>query len=83
MAGVIWVWNPTADSDGFGIPAKKARDSATFYPDFLIWKDDLCWALDRTGRHLLDEKVRGKLVALGTPKTASSFGAEWSRSSVL
>ncbi len=71
VAGVIWVRNPTTDSQGFGIPLpKKVRDSATFYPDFLVWKDDLCWALDTTGRHLLDEKVRGKLVELGTPKTA-------------
>lgn len=71
VKGVIWVRNPTTESQGFGIPLpKKVGDSSTFYPDFLIWKKDVCWAVDTTGRHLLDEKVRGKLVALETPRMA-------------
>ncbi len=61
----------TRESQGFGIPLpKKVGDSSTFYPDFLIWKKGVCWAVDTTGRHLLDEKVRGKLVALETPRMA-------------
>ena len=32
--------------------------------------DDLCWAIDTTGRHLLNAKVRGKLIALDQPKVA-------------
>jgi type III restriction enzyme len=71
VKGVIWHRNPTTESQGFGIPLpKKVGDSSTFYPDFLIWKKDICWAVDTTGRHLLDEKVRGKLVALATPRMA-------------
>jgi type III restriction enzyme len=71
VPGVIWARNPTTDSQGFGVPLhKKVRDSATFYPDFLIWKNDVCWAVDTTGRHLLDEKIRGKLVVLETPRMA-------------
>jgi type III restriction enzyme len=71
VKGVIWVRNPATASQGFGIPLpKKVGDSSTFYPDFLIWKRVLCWAVDTTGRHLLDEKVRGKLVALETPRMA-------------
>ncbi len=71
VRGIIWHRNPPNDSQGFGIPLpKKVGDSSTFYPDFLMWKKDLCWAVDTTGRHLLDEKVRGKLVALETPRMA-------------
>ncbi len=71
VKGIVWYRNPSNESQGFGIPLpKKVGDSATFYPDFLIWKKDVCWAVDTTGRHLLDEKVRGKLVALETPRLA-------------
>jgi type III restriction enzyme len=71
VKGVIWTRNPANESQGLGIPLpKKVGDSSTFYPDFLIWKKDVCWAVDTTGRHLLDEKIRGKLVELGTPRIA-------------
>lgn len=36
----------------------------------LLWLDADCWAIDTTGPHLLDEKVRGKLLTLQTPKLA-------------
>jgi type III restriction enzyme len=68
---VIWVRNPPTDRQGFGVPLpKKVGESSTFYPDFLIWRDDICWAVDTTGRHLLDEKIRGKLVSLENPRMA-------------
>jgi type III restriction enzyme len=71
VSGAIWTRNPSTSNQGYGIPLpKKVRESATFYPDFLVWKDDVCWAIDTTGRHLLDEKVRGKLVALESPRMA-------------
>jgi type III restriction enzyme len=71
IKGVIWTRNPPTSNQGFGIPLpKKVGDASTFYPDFLLWKKDTCWAVDTTGRHLLDEKVRGKLIALETPKVA-------------
>jgi type III restriction enzyme len=71
IKGVVWTRNPTTDAQGFGIPLpKKVGDSSTFYPDFLLWKKDVCWAVDTTGRHLLDEKVRGKLVVLESPRMA-------------
>lgn len=71
VKGVTWVRNPTTESQGYGIPLpKKVGDSSTFYPDFLIWKKGVCRAVDTTGRHLLDAKVRGKLFALETPKLA-------------
>ncbi len=71
IKSIIWTRNPATESQGFGIPLpKKVGESSTFYPDFLIWHEDLCWAIDTTGRHLLNEKVRGKLVALETPRMA-------------
>ncbi len=71
VRGVTWVRNPTTESQGYGVPLpKKVGDSLTFYPDFLIWRKDVCWAVDTTGRHLLDAKVRGKLFALESPKMA-------------
>ena len=70
-SGVTWMRNPVTANHGYGIPLpKKVGDSSTFYPDFLVWSRGVCWALDTTGRHLLDEKVRGKLVALGEPRMA-------------
>jgi type III restriction enzyme len=71
VKGVTWVRNPTTESQSYGVPLpKKVGDSSTFYPDFLIWKKRVCWAVDTTGRHLLDAKVRGKLFALKTPNMA-------------
>jgi type III restriction enzyme len=71
VRGVTWARNPTTESQGYGIPLpKKVGDSSTFYPDFLVWKKGECWAVDTTGRHLLDAKVRGKLFALESPKMA-------------
>jgi type III restriction enzyme len=68
---LIWARNSATAALGFGIPLPtKVRDSATFYPDFLVWIGEICWAIDTTGRHLLDEKVRGKLITLGLPKMA-------------
>ncbi len=71
IEGAVWVRNPAFASRGYGIPLpRKVGDSATFYPDFLVWLDADCWAIDTTGPHLLDEKVRGKLLTLQTPKLA-------------
>lgn len=71
VKGITWVRNPTTGSQGYGVPLpRKVGDSLTFYPDFLIWRKAECWAVDTTGHHLLDAKVRGKLFALGSPKMA-------------
>jgi type III restriction enzyme len=71
VAGVVWTRNATSAASGYGIPLpKKVGDSSTFYPDFIAAKKGVIWAIDTTGRHLLDEKVRGKLISLGTPRLA-------------
>lgn len=67
----VWVRNADAGASGYAVPlVAKAGGSLRFFPDFLWWPDGpsgACWALDTTGAHLLQEKVRGKLVALGAP----------------
>jgi type III restriction enzyme len=72
IATGVWARNPSTSTQGFGIPLPtKVDDSSRFYPDFLWWvTDSLCWALDTTGRHLLNAKVRGKLIALDQPRVA-------------
>lgn len=65
-----WMRNPpSAGSGGYGIPLPvKVVDSETFYPDFLWWVDETCWAIDTTGIHILPGKVRGKLLDIDLPK---------------
>lgn len=55
------------------MPFLRVGESLRFFPDFLWWPDGaggVAWAIDTTGRHLLQEKIRGKLVDLGQPKMA-------------
>jgi type III restriction enzyme len=67
----VWMRNTASAELGFGIPLPiKVGDSTRFYPDFLWWIDGVCWAIDTTGRHLLSDKVRGKLIGLEQPKVA-------------
>ena len=65
-----WVRNaPTRALGGYGVPMPvQVAGSQTFFPDFLWWVDETCFAIDTTGVHLLDAKVRGKLLALTNPK---------------
>jgi type III restriction enzyme len=67
----VWARNPPTPHLGFSVPLPtKVGESKSFYPDFLWWVDDICWAIDPTGRHLLEEKIRGKLVAMMSPRVA-------------
>jgi len=63
-----WARNP-ARGDGYGIQLPvKVGTSNTFYPDFLCWVGNTCYAIDPTGAHILNEKVRGKLLTIDHPK---------------
>jgi len=70
----VWARNADSGGRGYHIPLPfKVGDSLKFFPDFLWWPegpDGMTWAVDTTGRHLLQEKIRGKLVALERPKLA-------------
>ncbi len=64
----VWARNPARGS-GYGIQLPvKVGTSNTFYPDFLWWIGNTCYAIDPTGAHILNEKVRGKLLAIPNPK---------------
>lgn len=65
----VWCRNPSTPGLGFGIPLpmKVDRGSSHFYPDFLWWIGAECYAVETTGRYLLDAKVRGKLLPITEP----------------
>lgn len=64
----VWARNPARGSGyGIGLPVKVGT-SNTFYPDFLWWIGETCFAIDPTGAHILNEKVRGKLLTIPKPK---------------
>lgn len=61
-------WARNKDRLDYGIPLPmKSASSSTFYPDFLWWVNGTVWAIDPTGKHILDEKIRGKLLAVPEP----------------
>lgn len=70
----VWLRNADSGSLGYSIPLPfKVGDSLRFFPDFLWWPNGSsgkALAIDTTGRHLINEKIRGKLVALDQPKVA-------------
>ncbi len=71
--GYQWVRNP--ENGGFYIPLLEKGDTYRFFPDFLVWKDGLVFAIDPKGGHLLrkdawrkvlnimDEKGRRRVLA--------------------
>lgn len=70
----VWLRNADNGSLGYSIPLPfKVGESLRFFPDFIWWpkgRDETAWALDTTGRHLINAKIRGKLVALHHPSVA-------------
>lgn len=68
-AGLPWVRNPARS--GYGIPLITPGTTSTFYPDFLVWKDDAVVAIDTTGGHLLPDKTVRKLLTIHTGNAVS------------
>ena len=58
-SGHTWHRNPS--SGGFHIPLLSEGDTASFFPDFIVWKGDLVYCLDTKGSHLLSDAVARKL----------------------
>lgn len=54
-----WHRNPSAG--GFSIPLLSEGDTASFYPDFIVWKGNMVYCLDTKGSHLLSDAVARKL----------------------
>jgi type III restriction enzyme len=75
--GVIWHRNPS--NGGFRIPLLSEGDSASFSPDFLVWKGKVVFCLDTKGAHLLTDAVARKLFDIqdeGTTKILTRFISE-------
>lgn len=63
-----WCRNPSTPGEGWALPLpSKVGDSLNFFPDFLWWVKKTCLAIDTTGRHILQAKVRGKLMSIDLP----------------
>jgi type III restriction enzyme len=63
-----YVWARNKDRLDYGIPLPiKSGSSSTFYPDFLWWVKSTVWAIDPTGKFILLEKVRTKLMSVPSP----------------
>lgn len=58
-ASELWHRNPS--SGGFFIPLLSEGDTASFYPDFIVWKKGSVFCLDTKGGHLLSDAVVRKL----------------------
>jgi type III restriction enzyme len=63
-----YVWVRNKDRVDYGIPLpSKSASSSTFYPDFLWWVKGTVWAIDPTGKFILEEKLRTKLLNVPKP----------------
>ncbi len=82
----VWARNfDRASLNGYGIVTPtQVGSSGAFYPDFLWWVAGACWAIDTTGAHILEAKVRGKLLSIDEPRialvTIGRISADWHRS---
>jgi type III restriction enzyme len=62
------VWVRNKDRLDYGIPLPvKSGSSSTFYPDFLWWVNETVWAIDPTGKFILNEKIRTKMLTVPLP----------------
>ncbi len=56
------------DRVDYGIPLPiKSGSSSQFFPDFIWWVKKTIWALNTTGKFILDEKIRTKLLTVPAP----------------
>ncbi len=63
-----YVWVRNKDRLDYGIPLPiKSGSSSNFYPDFLWWVKKTVWAIDPTGKFILAEKLRTKLMSVPAP----------------
>lgn len=57
--GQLWHRNPVAG--GFHIPLLSEGDTASFYPDFIVWKGKSIFCIDTKGKHLITDAIARKL----------------------
>ena len=64
--GLDWARNPV--NGGYSIPLLDKGDTRRFFPDFLVWKDGLVFAIDPKGGHLLQKDAGKKLLSIQDEK---------------
>lgn len=64
--GLKWMRNPS--NGGYSIPLLEKGGSRQFFPDFLVWKDGVVYAIDPKGKHLILEDAGRKLLAIRDEK---------------
>lgn len=64
--GHPWARNPS--NGGFSIPLLQVGDTYNFFPDFLVWKDGVVFALDPKGDHLITNAAGKKLLDIRDDK---------------
>lgn len=58
---VALTWHRNPSSGGFHIPLLSEGDTSSFFPDFIVWKNNMVYCLDTKGGHLLTDAVARKL----------------------
>ncbi|MFY0530498.1 DEAD/DEAH box helicase family protein [Archangium gephyra] len=66
--GLSWVRNPA--NGGFSIPLLEKGEVRNFFPDFLVWRADVVFALDPKGEHLIHRDACLKLMDIRDEKGA-------------
>jgi type III restriction enzyme len=56
-----FTWHRNPSNGGFHIPLLSDGDTASFFPDFIVWKGGKIFCLDTKGSHLLSDAVARKL----------------------
>lgn len=72
-------WHRNPSTGGFHIPLLSEGDTSSFFPDFIVWKNNNVYCLDTKGGHLLTEAVVRKLFDIqhdGTTKIFVRFISE-------
>jgi type III restriction enzyme len=64
--GLPWVRNPS--NGGYSIPLLKTGGNFNFFPDFLVWKNGIVFALDPKGDHLINDAAGRKLLNIRDEK---------------
>lgn len=64
--GLLWTRNPS--NGGYSIPLLEKGSSRRFFPDFLVWKDELIYAIDPKAKHLLAADATRKLLSIRDEK---------------
>jgi len=67
-ARLAWCRNPS--QSGYGVPLITIGTTRTFYPDFLVWRDNVVFAIDTKAGNTLPEGAARKLLRIQPPKGA-------------